>query len=369
MNSSTGRIHRVILAGSYFYLALPVVIFCVGWCRWYIGFPVVAVVVVSVVICLGEREICFKKGTKSCSRMDRDVEDICRQVGTTRALRQEKWIKAAVVVLMVFLWVGLSGVGGYVWQNTDHAFRNEIFLLLTEQKWPLVKEVLTESGLQGRGVVYYIGSWLPAAAAGKLFGTGAGWAMQYLWTAAGILLTYALICVYRKKISVWPLVLLIFFSAPDALGVLLGTADQFQIFGEPHLEWWPQYYQFSAVTTQLFWVYNQAVPAWLFSALVFLGEKPRNLVFLSSLMILSCTLPFIGILPYLLYFMIRRSVWNTGYRTVRSLLAECLHNWGSVQNMVGGGVTAALSAIYLSGNHSMRESLQVLNAEHRVLWC
>ena len=366
MNSSTGRIHRVILAGSYFYLALPVVIFCVGWCRWYIGFPVVAVVVVSVVICLGEREICFKKGTKSCSRMDRDVEDICRQVGTTRALRQEKWIKAAVVVLMVFLWVGLSGVGGYVWQNTDHAFRNEIFLLLTEQKWPLVKEVLTESGLQGRGVVYYIGSWLPAAAAGKLFGTGAGWAMQYLWTAAGILLTYALICVYRKKISVWPLVLLVFFSAPDALGVLLGTADPFQIFGEPHLEWWPQYYQFSAVTTQLFWVYNQAVPAWLFSALVFLGEKPRNLVFLSSLMILSCTLPFIGILPYLLYFMIRRSVWNTGYRTVRSLLAECLHNWGSVQNMVGGGVTAALSAIYLSGNHSMRVSLQLLNEGHRV---
>ncbi len=367
MNSSTGRIHRVILAGSYFYLALPVVIFCVGWCRWYIGFPVAAVVVVSVVLCLGEREICFKKGTILCSRIDRDVEDICKQVGNARALRQEKWIKAAVAVLMVFLWVGLSGVGGYVWQNTDHAFRNEIFLLLTEQKWPLVKEVLTESGLQGRGVVYYIGSWLPAAAAGKLFGTGAGWAVQYLWTAAGILLTYARICVYRKKISVWPLVLLIFFSAPDALGVLLGTADPFQIFGEPHLEWWPQYYQFSAVTTQLFWVYNQAVPAWLFSALVFLGEKPRNLIFLSSLMILTCTLPFIGILPFLFYFMIRRSVWNTGYRTVRSLLAECLHNWGSVQNMAGGGVTAALSAIYLSGNHSMRESLQVLNAEHRVL--
>ncbi len=347
MKSSTARVKGVILAGSYFYLALPVIIFCVGWCRWYIGFPAAAAVAVSVVFCLKEYRY-------------------CQEDGADTILKRENWIRAAAAVLIVLLWVGLSGVGGYVWQNTDHAYRNEMFLLLTEQKWPLVKEVMTESGPQGRGVVYYIGSWLPAAAAGKLFGTGVGWAMQYLWTAAGVLLTYAHICVYRKKISVWPLVLMIFFSAPDAIGVLLGTADPLQIFGEAHLEWWPQYYQFSAVTTQMFWVYNQAVPAWLFSALVFLGEKPRNLVFLSSLMILTCTLPFLGVVPFLFYFMIRRSDWGAGCGTVRRLLAEGMHNWGSVQNIVGGGAVAALSAIYLSGNHSLRESLQVLNLDHRI---
>lgn len=347
MKSSTARVKGVILAGSYFYLALPVIIFCVGWCRWYIGFPAAAAVAVSVVFCLKEYRY-------------------CQEDGADTILKRENWIRAAAAVLIVLLWVGLSGVGGYVWQNTDHAYRNEMFLLLTEQKWPLVKEVMTESGPQGRGVVYYIGSWLPAAAAGKLFGTGVGWAMQYLWTAAGVLLTYAHICVYRKKISVWPLVLMIFFSAPDAIGVRLGTADPLQIFGEAHLEWWPQYYQFSAVTTQMFWVYNQAVPAWLFSTLVFLGEKPRNLVFLSSLMILTCTLPFLGVVPFLFYFMIRRSDWGAGCGTVRGLLAEGMRNWGSVQNIVGGGAAAALSAIYLSGNHSLRESLQVLNSDHRI---
>ena len=366
MSSNTGRIQGVIFAGSYFYLALPVMIFCVGWCRWYIGLPVAVAVAVSVVLCLGEyKEIFFfRKRATECGSTEQ--ARLCLKAGTDRNMLQENWLRVAAVVLMVFLWVGLSGVGGYVWQNEDHAYRNAMYLLLTEQKWPLIKEIMTESGPQGRGIVYYIGSWLPAAAAGKLLGTEAGWAVQYLWTAAGILLMYGQVCVYRKKIAVWPLVLIIFFSAPDVLGVLLGTTDTFQIFGETHLEWWPQYYQFSSVTTQLFWVYNQAVPAWLFSALLFLGEKPRNLVFLSSLMILTSTLPFLGILPYIIYFMIRRSVWCTEYRNVRSLWKDCLHNWGSVQNLLGGGVTAALSAVYLSGNHSMRESLQVLNDEHRM---
>ncbi len=368
MNSNKSRIHDILLAGSYFYLAFPVIIFCVGWCRWYIGYPAAAAVAVSAVLCLKEyKGVCVNKRTAVCGTTDREPAGLCKEARTDRKLWQENRVKAAAVVLVVFLWVGLSGVGGYVWQNEDHAYRNAMYLLLTEQKWPLIKEVLTESGLQGRGIVYYIGSWLPAAAVGKLFGTQVGWAMQYLWAAAGILLMYAQICVYRKKISVWPLALLIFFSAPDALGVLLGTPDTFQVFGETHLEWWPQYYQFSSITTQLFWVYNQAVPAWLFSALVFLGEKPRNLVFLSSLLLLTSTLPFLGMLPFLVYLMIRRSVWGKGYRPVRSLLAECLHNWGSAQNLMGGGVTMALSAVYLSGNHSMRESLQVLNSERRVL--
>ena len=355
MKSNAGRIRGVILAGSYFYLALPVIIFCTGWCRWYIGLPAAVAVAVSAILCLGE----YKETTNQ--------NVLCTETVTDANILQKNRIKAAAIVLMVFLLVGLSGVGGYVWQNEDHAYRNGIYLLLAEHKWPLVKEIMTESGLQGKGIVYYIGSWLPAAAAGKLFGTETGWAVQYLWTAAGILLMYALICIYRKKISVWPLVLFIFFSAPDAFGVLAGTTDPFQIFGEPHLEWWPQYYQFSSITTQLFWVYNQAVPAWLFSALVFLGEKPRNLVFLSSLLLLTSTLPFLGMLPFLLYFMIRRSVWNTGCRPVRSLLTECLHNWGSVQNMMGGGVTAVLSAVYLSANASMRESVQLLNSERRFL--
>ena len=192
------------------------IIFCVGWCRWYIGFPAAAAVAVSVVFCLKEYRY-------------------CQEDGADTILKRENWIRAAAAVLIVLLWVGLSGVGGYVWQNTDHAYRNEMFLLLTEQKWPLVKEVMTESGPQGRGVVYYIGSWLPAAAAGKLFGTGVGWAMQYLWTAAGVLLTYAHICVYRKKSSVWPRVQMIYFSAPDAIGVLLVTADPLKIFGEAHI--------------------------------------------------------------------------------------------------------------------------------------
>lgn len=344
MKRKAGWINSTIYAGTYLYLALPVIIFCIGWCRWYYGIPAAAAIAAAVICCIRE----YRGGMQK-----------------TFVLEKEDWIRAAAVVLLVLLWVGLSGVGGYVWQNTDHAYRNEMFALLAEEEWPLRKEAAAGSQLPGRGIVYYIGSWLPAAVAGKMFGFSAGRAALYLWTSAGILLMYGQICIWRKKISVWPLVLLIFFSAPDALGTLLGTADTLQVFGDQHLEWWPQYYQFSSITTQLFWVYNQAVPAWLLFALVFLDEKPGNMIFLSSLLMLTSTLPFLGLLPYLVYFMIKRSVWRS-FSSVRQLLAQCWYNWSSIQNVLGGGAAASISIIYLSGNDSLRESMQILNSEHRV---
>lgn len=344
MKRKAGWMYSMIYAGTYLYLALPVMIFCIGWCRWYIGIPAAAAVAAAVVCCLKEH----------------------RNEIHTLDMEKEDWMRAAAVILLILLWAGLSGVGGYVWQNTDHTYRNAMFHLLVEKKWPLIKEIAAEGGLQGRGVVYYIGSWLPAAVVGKLSGFSAGRAALYLWTAAGILLMYGQICIWRKKVSVWPLVLFILFSAPDVLGVLLGTSDTLQIFGDQHLEWWPLYYQFSSITTQLFWVYNQAVPAWMLSALIFLDGKPRNMIFLSSLIILTSTLPFLGLLPYLIYFMVQKTVWVKDSWSVRQLLVQCWNNWGSIQNVAGGGAAALVSVIYLSGNASLRESMRVLNSEHRI---
>lgn len=296
MKVKASRVHRLVLALAYGYLALPVLIFFLGWCRWQIGVFCSAVLVCAVWGCIREH------------RFEPDAVYVFTSVHGS---------KIAAVILLVLLWTGLSGVGGYVWQNADHPVRNELFALLVEQKWPLVREVdyVSASGTAGtqvRGLVYYTGYWLPAAVVGKLAGLAAGQAAQYLWAVTGILLMYAWICIGRRKLAVWPLTVLILFSGLDALGVLLTCPEGITVFGDVHLEAWAPYYQFSSMTTQLFWVFNQAVPAWLLAALVFYGEKPRNLLFLAFLTILTATFPFVGMLPFVLYFMIRRCAWEPG---------------------------------------------------------
>lgn len=348
MKIRTDRIHRVIRTGAYSYLALPFLIFLLGWCRWQIGVPAAILTVVSLGLCCRE----------SCGRQREPA------VVTVTPVHGKMLAAIAVIILA---WVGLSGVGGFVWQNGDHYFRNEMFALLVDEQWPLVRETMTEAGMETRGMVYYIGYWLPSAVIGKLCGMRAGRAALCLWALAGIILMYAQICLWRKKLSVWPLILLIFFSGLDALGVLLGTSEELQLFGEVHLEHWLTCYQFSSMTTQLFWVFNQAVPAWLLCALVFLGETPQNMVFLSALLILTSTFPFAGILPFVCYFMVRRSRWDRTYKTIRGLCRDCWKNWGSVQNVLGGGIAAGISGIYISGNDAVRSSLTFLDSSRRML--
>lgn len=347
MRFQAAGVQKGILAGVYIYLALPAVLFFAGWCRWQAGIPLAAAAVCAVVLCI--REHC-RDGS---SFLDAKTAEY------TAGYRQ--WGRICIIAAAVFAWTWLSGVGGYVWQNTDHPIRNEIFRLLMEEPWPVVKE--TDAG--ARGLVYYLGCWLPAAWIGRLGGPEAGWAAQYLWIAAGILLMYALFCSCRKKLSVWPLFLMIWFSGLDAAGMLLRSPGSFRVFSTLSLDEWFGYYQFSSMTTQLFWVFNQAVPAWVLCMLVFLGEKPANLVFVSSLVILTSTFPFAGMVPFIGYFMVTRSIGEmkgaNGQRkpSIGIYMEVFLKNCFSLQNLAGIVVTA-VSFLYIAENGAVQGSFSKL---------
>lgn len=364
MKCNAIRLQKSILAVSYIYLALPVVLFFTGWCHWQFGIPLAAAVVCAVGLCLREHV-----------RTDSPFLDTDTAVYHA-GYRQ--WGKILLILGFVLAWTWLSGVGGYAWQNTDHPIRNQIFQLLMEETWPVVKEPDAAAG--PRALIYYLGYWLPAAGIGKLCGPKAGWAAQYVWAVTGILLMYALLCLYRKKLSVWPLLVIIWFSGPDAAGMLLRSPEKFRILDTLSLDEWFGYYQFSSMTTQLFWVFNQAVPAWVLCMLVFLGEKPKNLVFVSSLAVLTSTFPFAGLVPFVLYFMVIRCVYKqtdvskggrqficgksriTGGR--QFLTAEagiCLRDSVSLQNLAGTAVAAA-SLLYLAGNGSVEGSFPAIRS-------
>ena len=329
MNSGL-LINRKLLTMIYAYLSLPILIFLIGWCKWYIGIPAAVVVCISIVLCIREHS------TENADTMCLNKQDI---------------YKTLLIIVIVICWVGISGIGGYVWQNSDHWWRNAMFDILVTEKWPVTGIVNMDGVSQERGFVYYIGFWLPAAVVGKVCGLSAGYAMQYVWAVIGILLLYALICIWRKKIVLWPLLIFIFFSGADIIGTLINSNETVQIWGTEHLERWPVHYQFSSTTTQLFWVFNQAIPAWLASALIFLAEKPKNLVFVWSLIMITSTLPFVGLLPFVIYFLIVRCIWSPS-TSVWRFIKNLWNNWASIPNILGGGTVGIICLIYLLGNVS-----------------
>jgi len=336
MKDSSFHIYRILLWGCYVYLALPVILFVLFWYQWFIGIPVALLVAVGCFLCVRAY------GAEGAGM--RDFLSVCRANG----------VKIFCVLMVVMLWVVLSGVGGYVWQNSDHHVRNEIFRVLVENPWPVYSNTAERVPLS-----YYIGFWLPAAGIGKVWGLRLGYAVQVVWAVMGIVLCYALVCVKRRKVSVWPLMLLIFFSGLDVIGTALVQEGEGQIFGTVHLEAWSWYFQFSSMTTQLFWVFNQAIPAWLACALVFFFEKPRNMLFTLSMLLLTSSFPFVGLLPFAVYFCIRRSQWRNPGSGLRELLGDMRRSWFSVQN-AAGVLVCLFCGLYLIGNEALSGTVSFL---------
>lgn len=318
-------IHKTLVLIAYIYLALPMILFLLGWCRPLIGVPLAGVCVWSLILSF--------RGRKYSEPV-------------WKLTPKDGW-KLVVIAAVVFVWVALSGIGGYVWQNGDHAWRNRILHILVEYEWPPTTEE--------RGLTYYIGTWLPAALIGRELGADQAHTALFLWVLLGVCLAYALICVRKEKIVLWPLVILVFFSGLDIVGANMFSEDAVRIFDFEHLEWWaprlPYELQYSSNTTQLFWVFNQSVPVWLATLLIFMDEPPRNMIWVGSLVAITSTLPFIGLVPIMVYLMFRRSEWQKPQSVIQGWKMVS-GNMFSFQNLAGGGSVLIISFLYLIGNNN-----------------
>lgn len=177
------------------------------------------------------------------------------------------------------------------------------------------------------------------------------------------MLTYFLICHYFKKLKVWPVFVFIFFSGLDIVGAYLTSMDYINSGTIWHLEWWGTPYQYSSMTTQLFWVFNQAVPAWLCTMLAYIQKNNRNLVYILACCMLSSTLPFVGLLAIILYLGITRKPASlSGKCSWKERLVFLIKDTCTLQNVLGGGLIGILSFLYLwgnlSGTHLMGENVR-----------
>lgn len=339
------RESKVILGITYAYLLLPFLIFALGWMKLYISIPVVLCVL-----------LCFIKVIKDSSEL------------WIPEMNRENVVKILFIVAVIAIWVYYSGIGKFVFQNTDHAYRNGLFNMLVEKEWPVINENVIQSKMPGvskTGLIYYIGFWLPSAVVGKVLGLRCGYYAQAVWALAGICLAYYLLCARNKKLEIWPLAVFILFSGLDIIGEHLIGTNLFTIDTTLHLEWWSTAYQFSSMTTQLFWVFNQAIPIWLCTMAILLQKNNRNVVFILACSLITSTLPFVGLAVITIFLCFTRT-YPERERTLfkrNGYFHTLIKDTVTLQNLLGGGIIGILSALYLGSNTAGNLSDQQLDPE------
>ena len=265
-------------------LALPTAVFALGYLKWYIGICMALLVALAYFFAV------------------RDVDRLGESEG-----EQSIFISKGALALLVgavVAWCYFGGIGNLYYQSGDWWARNAIFRDLISHEWPVIYDV------KDAGLVYYIGFWLPPAAVGKAalaitsnldIAFFVGNMVLWAWSAMCVILALLSAAVFvragtKKKLAVL-ILFFIFFSGLD----IVGTLFKFFVWKTPigdHVEWWSQY-QFSSVTTCLFWVVNQAVLSWLATS-CFLNERnTRNYAFIVVMCASAAPLPCVGLGIYM----------------------------------------------------------------------
>ncbi len=261
---------------GYGLLLINIIVFFLTWLRWYIGIPVVIMLLIG------------------SYRLMKDIIPDQREIRIST--------KTLLLLCGIMLaWTVFSGLGGAFPQKDDMHVRNAILHDLIDYSWP----VRYADGLDS-SLTYYIAFWLVPSLVGKA--TNFLMDAQYGWIAANI--TYTLYCasilcvvllllmIYLKAISLKRMLLvatvLIFFSGMDIIPIVWRQLGEMNISLVTHLEWWTNI-QYSSNTTQLAWVYNQAIPAWLVTALFLHEQRMDHYAFLGLLLLPYGPLPFIGL--------------------------------------------------------------------------
>ncbi len=262
------------------YLALPNVIFLAGWIVLPIG-PVAAALVAVAVF------------ASVIGRRSQRTSPIGPLI--------------VPVVAIAGLWCVMAGVGHLVFANADWVVRDGVLVDLVGRPWPVIY-VLDDVVTLLRAPIGY---FLPAALVGKLLGIQAAEYALLGWTLLGVVLVFVLMLRDRPalKPALIRLAIFIAFSGMDIVGQI--THYNPHPLGE-HLEWWAFLFQYSSITTQLFWVPNHALPGWIAIAWL-LGQDTRRLPTATAILFvvfapLWSPLTAIGIAPIVAAALLQRLV-------------------------------------------------------------
>jgi hypothetical protein len=131
-------------------------------------------------------------------------------------------------------------------------------------------------------------------------------------------------------------ILFISFSGMDILGVginrILGRSLYPGLWPPvQHLEWWSLPVEASSNLTQLYWVFNQAIPVMLAMSLWLIGIKKQHVIFLWALAFFFSPLPAIGLILFFGVGLLFREPLQKNNNSFLGMLKDVL----SITNVMG----------------------------------
>jgi hypothetical protein len=276
--SSLDLLDRVAIG----YLTLPLLIFLAGMFEWWAALPLIACTAYALKPLIANWP-----------------------VASTRMPVTSLQLGVAVVVGCG--WAVCGGTDHLVFTNADWHIRDAVLHDLVNSPWPVGYGLLdgVESMLRAP-IAYY----LPAALIGKGMGLAAAHMALAAWTATGatlFLLQVLSLTPSRLRVALLVAGLVVIFSGLDIVGSLLNAGPRFRSDWNitTHLEWWAGSYQYSSMTTQLFWVPNHALGGWLIIGLLYRDNRFARLDSLLPILVVAAALwsplSAIGVVPFVLW--------------------------------------------------------------------
>jgi hypothetical protein len=320
---------RFIIRLTYFYIGLPFILFVIGWLRWYYSLPIVSLFLYSIYL-----------SQKSFIANDEFSKIV---------FSNKKVLLSIFLCLATFIF--FSGIGSYSFQHDDHHYRNAIFQDLIEKSWPVkyhIEGFATENPLEGKQtfLAYYLGYWLPAAIVGKLFGLKAGSFALYLWSLLGLNLVFYFFCKYFKTYSLKMLWLFLGWGSLYVIGTFYSFPIKEVLKGNVYL-WAGNMLYADGNTGLIYWTFNQTITPWLILLLIINQTNSKNLVFLASLVLFYGPFPFIGLIPFLGYFILSNDV--LGFQS-KFNFSQFILKYLTVENLLGGCTVMLISYSFFSSN-------------------
>lgn len=278
-----------LTACALVYLALPNLLFLLGWFR--IG-PALLLLAVAVYLLAAALRVLARPASSAYA--------------PTAFL---------VILLTSALWSVFGGGSHFMYANPDWEIRDAVLGDLIHTNWPVYYFSAAGEPLILRSA---IGFFLPMAVFGKWFGLAHLDLAVYFWTVAGVLLFLLLLPLpgrvgWRLALS---LALAVFFSGMDLVGQFIATESwpEFPL----RMEWWAPL-SYPSLTNQLLWAPNHCLPIWIVT-LLYWRHRQRDELFQVMAAALSLSLiwtPFAA--PALLPF-----------AALAAITAVRRHGWGAI---------------------------------------
>ncbi len=271
-----------ITQAALFYISFPVLLFLLGFVKPLIGIPVCLGVIAALV--------------SAIRRIDDGLGDASDAV-------EFSFSTIGIVFAVSLIWCIICGQGGIVVQKWDWNFRNACFRDLITHSWPVVYNDFNNA------LVYYVGHWLPSAAFARFvyvikgdigFAWFLGNMILMIWTALGVAISLLMyLGLFRtSKFLSYVIFIVLFFG----FGGLDAAVEAKMLYANVTgripfsiIENWAKYVSMENKTSQLAWVFHQAVPAWMATLIVVHDRKMINWVFVLAMLTLSAPLPSCGL--------------------------------------------------------------------------